>query len=76
MRGVPEPTDPRRHQTQTERNLLIGAAAILILVGGGLILLLYGSGAWVSGVLCMSVAIALFVLLYAILKLFERLGGE
>ena len=70
------PTDPRRHQRETERNLIIGAAVIFVVVGGGLIYLFYGGGAMFSGVFCLGGAVLIFALLYLILKLFERIGGE
>ena len=71
-----EPTDPRKHQRETERNMLIGAAVILLIVGGGLIFVLYGAGSGFSGVLCLGGAVAILGLLYGVVKLFEKLGGE
>jgi hypothetical protein len=48
-----KPTDLRGHRAATDRNVLIGFFALLLLVGGGLILLLYGPGAMATGVTCM-----------------------
>jgi hypothetical protein len=71
-----QPTDPRKHQRDTERNMLIGASVILLLVGGGLIFALYGAGSGFTGVLCLGGAVVILALLYGVVKLFERLGGE
>lgn len=48
-----KPTDLRRYQTATDRNLLIGFFIVLFLVGGGLIYLFYGVGGLSTGLLCM-----------------------
>ena len=74
--SVGEPTDPRKHQRETERNMLIGAAVILLVVGGGLIFLLYGAGSGFTGAICLTTAVVILALLYGIVKLFERLGGD
>lgn len=76
MGTMGEPTDPRKHQRETERNLLIGAAAIILVVGGGLIFLLYGRGSGITGTICLGGAVAILALLYGVVKLFEHFGGE
>lgn len=48
-----KPTDLRRYQTATDRNLLIGFFIVLFLVGGGLIYFFYGVGGLSTGLLCM-----------------------
>jgi hypothetical protein len=48
-----KPTDLRRYQTATDRNLLVGFFIVLFLVGGGLIFLFYGVGGLSTGLLCM-----------------------
>lgn len=48
-----KPTDLRRYQTITDRNLLIGFFIVLFLVGGGLIYAFYGVGGLSTGLLCM-----------------------
>jgi hypothetical protein len=73
---MPEPTNPRRHQAETERNLLIGAVILLLVVGGGLIAALYGRGAGVLGLVCIAGGVGLLLTLFLLLKLFERLGGD
>ncbi len=70
------PTDVRRHQWQTERNLIVGGFVILFGVGGVLIWLVYGPGAAFSGWLCMVAGVGLFGLLYLILKAMEWVAGE
>jgi hypothetical protein len=48
------PTDLRRHQRETDRNLLIGFFLLLFGVGGGLILYFYGPGGLATGLACMA----------------------
>lgn len=48
-----KPTDLRRYQITTDRNLLIGFFVLLFLVGGGLIYVFYGVGGLSMGLLCM-----------------------
>lgn len=48
-----KPTDLRRYQFITDRNLLIGFFVLLFVVGGGLIYLFYGAGGLSTGLLCM-----------------------
>src|SRR3989304_8732099 len=50
-----QPTALRRHRAITDRNLLIGFFAILLVVGLGLIFLFYGGGAAIGGLLCLAV---------------------
>ena len=48
-----KPTDLRRHRETTDRNVLIGFFAVLLLVGGGLIWIIYGGAAMATGLICM-----------------------
>jgi hypothetical protein len=73
---MPEPSDTRRHQAETERHLMIGGFVILVVVGGGLILLFYGRGATLTGLLCFGGAALIFGLLFLVLKLFEHSAGD
>ena len=73
---MPEPTNPRRHQAETERNLLIGAIVLLLVVGGGLIAALYGRGAGGLGLICLAGGVGILLALYLLVKLFERIGGD
>ena len=54
-----QPTNLRRHRTQTDRNLLLGFFAVLFVVGGGLIWLVYGWGAAALGLTCMAMGAVL-----------------
>lgn len=51
---MPKPTDLRRYQRDTDRNLLIGFFLLLFGVGGGLILHFYGVGGLATGLSCMA----------------------
>ena len=63
--------NPRDHLAQTQTRLILGGFAILLVVGGGLIWLIYGLGAAITGVSCLLAFMALFGLLFGILKLME-----
>ncbi|MGQ9458458.1 MAG: hypothetical protein ACUVXH_13365 [Anaerolineae bacterium] len=63
--------DPRRHWAETQRNLILGGFAILLVVGGGLIALLYGPGAAGTAISCLLVFMGIFGLLFLILKAME-----
>lgn len=54
------PSDLRRYESQTTRNLVIGFFGLLFVVGGGLILLFYGPLGLGAGVLCIGAGAALF----------------
>lgn len=68
------PTDLRRHQRITDRNLLIGFFVLLFLVGGGLIYLFYGAGGLSTGLLCMLAAALLAGLVVLVTQAFEWLS--
>jgi len=65
------PTNLRKQQQQTERNLILGGFLILFVVGGGLVWYLYGARAALAGWVCLGSGVALFGGLYLILKLME-----
>jgi len=69
-----QPTDLRRHRAITDRNLLIGFFAILLVVGLGLIFLFYGGGAAIGGLLCLAVFAALAGLLALVMWALGKLG--
>ncbi len=54
------PSDLRRYESQTTRNLVVGFFGLLLVVGGGLILLFYGPLGLGAGVLCIGAGAALF----------------
>lgn len=66
-----EPTDLRRYQFITDRNLLIGFFVLLFVVGGGLIWLFYGLGGLSTGLLCIAGGAVVAGLLVLVTKGFE-----
>lgn len=54
------PSDLRRYESQTTRNLVLGFFGLLLVVGGGLILIFYGPLGLGAGVICMAAGAALF----------------
>ena len=68
--------DSRRFAGSTERRLVIGFFVLLYAVGAGLIWLIYGRGAALLGMLCMTAGLLLFLLLYGIVWLLGRWAGE
>jgi hypothetical protein len=60
MSSSKPPSDLRRYESQTTRNLVIGFFGLLFVVGGGLILLFYGPLGLGAGVLCIGAGAALF----------------
>jgi hypothetical protein len=51
------PKDLRKYTQQTYKRLIIGGILIVFTVGGLLIYMLYGGGAAVSGILCISIGL-------------------
>ena len=49
--------DLRKYTRQTNVRLIVGALLLLFIVGDGLIYFLYGGGAAVMGLLCLSAAL-------------------
>ena len=73
---MPEPTDPRRQQAGAQRELLIAVIVVLLVVGGGLIALIYGGGAGLLGLPCLIAGVVIILVLWLVLRVFERLGGD
>ncbi len=67
-----KPTDLRGDRRRFERNLVIGAALLLIVVGSVLIGALYGWGAAFSGLLCLLPGAGAIVGLWLLLGWIER----
>lgn len=70
----PQPTDLRRYQRATDRNLLIGFFLLLFGVGGALIYLFYGLGGLTTGLLCMLGGAVLAGLVLLVTQGFEWLS--
>jgi len=70
------PTDRRRYRRQTERRLAMAVVLCLLFLGGGLVGLIYGSGAAVMAVSCLTLGCAIFALLWFILTLMEWWAGR
>jgi len=66
-----KPTNLRRIRRQTERRLAIAVVLSLLLLGGGLVGLIYGTGAAVMAVSCLTLGCAVFGLLWFIVSLME-----
>ena len=66
------PTDTRAFRRRTDRNLAWAVVIFLVGVGGTLIALIYGGGAAVLGLVCLSAGAGLFGLVWLILTLLER----
>ena len=76
-RGVPQKGfQPERHRAQTQSRLILGGFAILLVLGGAFIWWAYGGGAALVGVSCLLSFMALFGLLFGILKLMEMWSRE
>lgn len=70
MSNPRKPSDLRRYESQTTRNLVFGFFGLLLVVGGGLILLFYGPLGLGAGVLCMAAGAALFGLVLLVVFAF------
>jgi hypothetical protein len=72
--------DLRKYARQTNVRLIVGALLVLLLIGDGLIYLLYGSGAAVTGLLCIGIGLTpvLLVLLFLFVLdwITKRANGE
>lgn len=63
--------DLRRYARQTNFRLLLGFILILFLIGIGLIYVFYGSGAALSGVICLLFGLAPLVLIWFALLIID-----
>ena len=68
-----KPVDMRRYRQQTERHLLVGVLALLVVVGGVMIGLIYGWRSIFTALLCLVPGAVLIVLLWLLLGGVERL---
>ena len=72
--------DLRKYARQTNVRLIVGALLVLLLIGDGLIYLLYGSGAAVTGLLCIGIGLTpvllVLLFLFALDWITKRANGE
>ena len=63
--------DLRKYTQQTHFRLIIGGILILFIIGDGLIYLIYGSGAALSGLLCLGAGLVPILLILFIFWIME-----
>lgn len=72
--------DLRRHASQTQRRLILGGLAVIIVVAEVLIYLFMGREAALLGLLCLAIGISPLALIWLALRSLEwlaaRIGGE
>ncbi|MGC9396766.1 MAG: hypothetical protein ACP5J4_18120 [Anaerolineae bacterium] len=71
-----KPTDTRAYRRQTERRLVLAIILMLVLIGSVVIGLVYGWPAMFTGLLCLLPGAGVFLLLWIILTVFERLSQD
>jgi hypothetical protein len=65
------PDDARAYRARLDRDLALGALAIVLVVGGGLIWLIWGTPALVGALVAFGATLVVVLALIAILKLIE-----
>jgi hypothetical protein len=65
--------DLRKYARQTNFRLAVGAILLLFVVGIGLIYLIYGRGAAVMGLICLTGGLAPIALIWLFLALLDRI---
>ncbi|MBN2547645.1 MAG: hypothetical protein JXB15_00695 [Anaerolineales bacterium] len=68
--------DLRRYTRQTNARLILGGILLLYLVGDGLIYLIYGRGAALMGLVCLTAGLLPVLLVWLILLLMEWLAKK
>ncbi len=63
--------DLRKYASQTTVRLIVGALLVLFIVGIGLIYLIYGSGAALTGIMCLLAGMIPVVLIVLVLLLLD-----
>jgi hypothetical protein len=71
-----KPTDLRAYRRRSERNLVIAVVVSFLIVGSIIIGLVYGWVSLITGFLFLLPGVAIFVLLWLLLKGLERLTRE
>ena len=75
-KGSHKPTDMRAYRRQTERRLVIAIIFMLVLIGSVVIGLVYGWPAVFTGLLCLLPGAGIFLLLWIVLSVIERLSRD
>jgi len=70
------PTDMRAYRRQTERRLAIAVVLTLVLIGSVVIGLVYGWPAVFTGLLCLLPGAGVFLLLWVVLSVVERVSRD
>jgi hypothetical protein len=68
---VRPPDNPRRYQSQLNRELAFAGLAIALIVGGGLIYLIWGVGALIGAAFIFAVLVALVLVVALVLRLLD-----
>ena len=63
--------DLRKYSRQTYTRLIVGALLVLFIVGDGLIYVFYGSGAALTGLLCLAGGLVPILLIFLFLWLID-----
>ncbi|MBN2394366.1 MAG: hypothetical protein JXR84_26770 [Anaerolineae bacterium] len=71
-----KPTDMRAYRRQTERRLVIAIILVLVLLGSVVIGLVYGWPAVFTGLLCLLPGAGVFLVLWIVLNVIERLSQD
>ncbi|MBN2389767.1 MAG: hypothetical protein JXR84_03525 [Anaerolineae bacterium] len=71
-----KPTDMRAYRRQTERRLVVAIIFALVLIGSVVIGLIYGWPAVFTGLLCLLPGAGVFLLLWIVLSVIERLSRD
>ena len=70
------PTDLRRHRVRTDRDLLLGGAAAVLVIGGAFIYLLWGLTTMLAAFACFVGILGLALVLWLVLRLIEWAGKD
>jgi hypothetical protein len=68
--------DLRKYARQTDMQLLIGFFILLIVVGLGLIFFLWGTGAAISGLICVGVALLPVLAVLGVMWVLDHLARK
>jgi protein-S-isoprenylcysteine O-methyltransferase Ste14 len=75
-KGPNKPTDMRAYRRQTERRLVVAIIFALVLIGSVVIGLVYGWPSVFTGLLCLLPGAGIFLLLWIVLTIIERLSRD